>query len=348
MDLVEAFRTQAAACGRLGSSMYAELLDRVADDLDSGGPLIAAVLVGHEHDSGPSALALRLAGSVHLLVLAGEAPELATYYPSVGGTWDLTAAWPAFLDLLDRRRDIVQLLLERPPQTNEVGRSAALLGGLLRVDSELPVRLFEIGASGGLNLRADQFRYLDDAGRSWGPMDSPVVLEGAWAGSPLDLDRQVSIVERVGCDVAPVDPLTEDGRLTLAAYVWPDQPARQARLRGAFDLARRFPATVDEVDAATFVEALELQEGRLTVLWHSVMWQYVPSDQQERVVARLRDLGARATATSPLLHLYAEPGRRTLGAEHEFLVCAHSWPGDGHRRILGVLAPHGLPTTWEA
>ena len=348
MDLVEAFRTQAAACGRLGSSMYAELLDRIAGDLEPGGSPVAAVLAGHEDDSGPSALALRLVGSVHRLVLAGEAPALASYYPSAGGTWDVSAAWPAVLELLDRRRDAVRLLLDQPPQTNEVGRSAALLGGLLRADTGLPVRLFEMGASGGLNLRADQFRYVDDAGRSWGPVESPVVLDGAWTGVPLDLDRQVRIVERAGCDVAPVDPLTEDGRLTLAAYVWPDQPARHARLRGAFELAQRFPATVDRVDAASFVEALELREGQLTVLWHSVMWQYVPSDQQERVMARLRVLGARATATAPLLHLYAEPGRRTLGAEHEFLVCAHSWPGDGDRRILGVLAPHGLPTTWEA
>jgi len=348
MELVEAFRTQAAACGRLGSSMYAELLDRVADDLESGEPLVAAVLAGHEHDSGPSALALRLAGSVHRLVLAGEAPALAASYPSAGGTWDLSTAWPAFLELLDRSRDTVRLLLDQPPQTNEVGRSAALLGGLLRADAGLPVRLFEMGASGGLNLRADQFRYVDGAGRSWGPPDSPVVLDGAWTGVPLDLDRQVRIVERAGCDVAPVDPLTEDGRLTLGAYVWPDQPARQARLRGAFELAQRFPATVDRVDAASFVEALELREGQLTVLWHSVMWQYVPLDQQERVMARLRDLGARATSTAPLLRLYAEPGRRTVGAEHEFLVCAHSWPGDGDRRILGVFAPHGLPATWEA
>ena len=348
MELVEAFRTQAAACGSLGSSLYADLLGRITDDLAAGGEITSAVLKGHEHDAGPSALALRLAGGVHRLVLADEAPGLAAYFPSVGGSWDLAAAWPEFLALLAERTADVRRLLEVAPQTNEVGRAAALLGGLLRIGVDLPVRLFEIGASGGLNLRADAFRYVDDRGRSWGPPDSPVVLEGAWAGVPFDLDRDLTIVERAGCDVSPIDPLTEDGRLTLSAYVWPDQLARHARLRGAFQLAASISARLDPVDAAAFVDSLELRDGHATVLWHSVMWQYVPRDQQQQITARLRELGTQATPDRPLVHLYAEPVRRTPASEHEFLVCLEQWPGTGERQVLGTVAPHGVPTTWDA
>jgi hypothetical protein len=47
--------------------MYAVLLDRLADDLEAGG-VTADVLAGHEDDPGPSALGLRLLGSVHRLV----------------------------------------------------------------------------------------------------------------------------------------------------------------------------------------------------------------------------------------------------------------------------------------
>ena len=354
MDLVEAFRTQAAACGRLGSPLYDELLARIADQLARTGPdteVLTTVLRGHEHDVGPSALALRLAGSVHRLVLAGEASALAAYYPTSGGTWDLPAAWPEFLALLTRRTDDVRHLLELAPQTNEVGRSSALVGALLRCGVDLPVRLFEMGASGGLNLRADAFRYTDARGASWGPTQSPVVLDGAWVGEPLDLQHSLTIVERAGCDVSPVDPTTEDGRLTLSAYVWPDQPARHARLSGAFELASRIPARVDQIDAASFVDRLDLQDGQATVLWHSVMWQYVPKGQQERVTARLHQLGERATPERPLIHVYAEPLRRTPEAEHEFLVCVERWPdpggSHGRRRVLGATAPHGVPTTWE-
>lgn len=93
------FREQARACASLGSPMYAQLVDRLADDIDAGGAT-AQVLEGHEDDPSPSALALRLVGTVHRLVPERRAAELATCYPSVGGTWDLETAWPLLERLL--------------------------------------------------------------------------------------------------------------------------------------------------------------------------------------------------------------------------------------------------------
>ena len=66
--MVARVRQQAEACGRLGSPLYLFLLNRVADDVEAGGPA-ADVLRGHENDSGPSGLALRLMGGAHRLVL---------------------------------------------------------------------------------------------------------------------------------------------------------------------------------------------------------------------------------------------------------------------------------------
>jgi hypothetical protein len=327
--------------------MYAELLGALADDLEHGGAT-AEVVRGHEDDPGPSGLALRVAGSVHRLVLAGAAPELAAYYPTVGGTWSSDGV-PAVTDFLGRRGDEVRPLLDRAPQTNEVGRSAALVGGLLRVVARwgLPVRLFEIGSSAGLNLQADRFRFTDDEGRGWGDPGSPVTLEGAWTGVPLPVEETPRIVQRGGCDVHPVDVTTEDGRLTLTSYVWPDQTARHERLAGAIELARRDPVAVEAADAASYAAGLRLEPGTATVLWHSVMWQYVPDDQKRRVTARLAELGASGTGTMPLVHLYAEPARRTPGAEHRGWVCAETWPGDGERVFWGDMAAHGPPVVWE-
>jgi hypothetical protein len=211
----------------------------------------------------------------------------------------------------------------------------------------LPVRLFEIGASGGLNLQADRFRCSDDAGGQWGDPQSPVSLGGAWKGASLPLGQTLTIVERGGCDVHPVDVTTEDGRLTLTSYVWPDMTERHARLAGAIELARTRPVQVERADAASYADRLTLVPGAMTVLWHSVMWQYVPREQQERVAARLAALGVTATDDSPLVHLFAEPTRRTPEAEHEFWVCAEAWPGGGERTYLGRMAPHGVPVTWE-
>jgi hypothetical protein len=254
------------------------------------------------------------------------------------------------VEFLRRRGDDVVPLLEQAPQTNEVGRAAALVGGLLRVVARwpMPVRLFEIGASGGLNLQADRFRYVDDEGRGWGDPASPVRLDGAWSGSPVPLDAPLEVVERGGSDVSPVDVTTEDGRLTLTSYVWPDMTVRHERLAGAIELARAHPVAVQRADAASYVDRLRLVPGTATVLWHSVMWQYVPADQQAQVMARLGELGGRATDDTVLVHLFAEPTRRTPPDEHRFWVCAETWPGDGERAFLGRMAPHGPPVTWGA
>ena len=348
MELGESVRRQALACESLGSPMYAGLLDRVAADIDAGG-LFADLLAGHAEAPGPSAVALRLAGSVHRLVLERRAGALATYYPSVGGTWDLEGGWTAWRELVAAEPDAVREWLDRPPQTNEVGRAAALMGGLLTLTSrlgDLPFRLVEIGSSAGLNLQADRFRYLADDGRGAGPADSPVVLEGALLGDvPLEAPWP-RIVERIGSDVMPVDVATTEGRLALTAYVWPDQVERHERLRGALDLAARAPIAVRRAGAAQTVEDLEVADGALTVLWHSVMWQYLDRDEQERVRRRLDALGAAATTGAPFAHLFLEPTRRTPEGEHEFLVVLETWPS-GSREVLGTSRGHGLPTVWS-
>ncbi len=344
--MVALVREQAEACAALGSPLYAVLLQRVADDVESGGPAYG-VLRGHEDDPGPSALALRLMGAVHRLVLEGRAAELAPFYPSVGGTADGAKSWPAFRDVVRAHNDELRRLLDQPPQTNEVGRAASLIGGLQHVVDRWPgpVRLFEIGASAGLNLRADRFRVQRSDGTGAGPVDSPVVLADAWRG-PRPPDLPLRVVERRGCDTSPLDPTTEDGRLRLTSYVWPDQRARLERLRGALQIASRVPASVVPQSARDFVADLQIVPGTTTVVWHSIMWQYLDDQEASDVEARLEDLGDTADGDARLAHLALEPRRRTPSSDHEVLVMLRMWP-DGDERILGSAAPHGIPTTWE-
>jgi hypothetical protein len=347
MKQVGLMREQGRACERLGSPMYAALFDRLAEDLAAGG-VTAEVLGDHQDDTGPSALGLRLMGSVHRLVLERRAGDLATYYPSVGGTWHVQGGWAAFQRLLAERPDEVRAWLDRPPQTNEVGRSGALMGGLLEIGESfrLPVRLFEIGSSGGLNLLADRFRYVDDRGTSHGDTTSDVRLEVAWRGRRLTPWPDLRIVERLGSDLMPVHVTTTEGRLILTAYVWPDQTHRLERLRGALAVAQQVALEVRAQDAVAFVDEVELREGTTTVLWHSVMWQYLDAGAQAAVTSRVEHLGARATREAPFAHLFLEPTRRAPAAEHEFLVVLELWP-TGERRVLGTSVGHGMPTTWE-
>lgn len=327
--------------------MYADLLERLADDAAAGGPA-AEVLAGHEDDPGPSALGLRLLGSVHRLVLERRAGALGTFYPSVGGSWEPGQGWAVLRGLLAQQPDAVREWLDRPPQTNEVGRAAALVGGLLHLPDamRLPVRLHEIGASAGLNLLADRFGYVDAAGTTFGDPTSAVRLDDAWQGRALRPWTDLGFVERVGCDVMPVDARSPQGRLTLTAYVWADQVVRLERLRGALQVAARHHVEVRRLGAAELVRSMDLRLGAVTVLWHSVMWQYLERTEQNAVTAALTSLGERATADAPFVHLFLEPTRRRSDGPHEFLVVIQTWP-EGRRRVLGTSTGHGVPMSWE-
>lgn len=344
--LLQTIQVQGQVCAAMGSAMYGDLLPLVAADVEAGG-VFAELFAGHENDSGRLALPLRLLGGLHRLALDARATALRQWYPSVGGAWDAEAAWPDLLRAASKYAEYLRATLDQAPQTNEVGRSAALIGGLLMLSDRfaLPVRLFEIGCSAGLNLRADHYRYRYPGG-DWGPDDSPVTVEDAWRGELPPTAAGLNIVERHGYDIAPLDATGTDGELTLLSYVWPDQQARLDRLHGAIRVARRVPATLHRRNATEAVASLELADGALTVLWHSIMWQYLSLPEQSTITADVEAIGARATADAPFAHLTLEPHRRTPDADLEFVVRVRCWPGSDDR-LLAVCSPHGPPVTWE-
>ena len=340
---------QSQACDALGSPLYAELLARAAADIRAAGPC-AEALAGYEDAPGPDAVALRLMGGVHALVLTGRAPRLAVHYPSVGGAYApdrVDDCWAAFRATVAAELPRVRDWMTRPPQTNEVGRSNLLVTGLLRAvrSTPLPIRLFELGSSAGLNLRPEQFRYLAD-GFSWGPADSPVRLAGAWRGDPPAwlveagaARPELTVVERRGCDLTPIDPLSEAGALALRAYVWADQSDRFSRLDGALRLAAASPVRVEAIGAAEFLAGVEPRPGTLTVVWHSIMRQYVPAEEWARVAAELDRLAAASTAEAPFAYIAFEPER--VGADWPCRLSLRQ--GKEERSVLAEARPHGLP-----
>ncbi|HWF29366.1 MAG TPA: DUF2332 family protein [Mycobacterium sp.] len=343
--LLHTLQSQGRFCGASGSPMYDELFGLVAADVEAGG-VFASILSGHEDDPSREAVPLRLLGGLHRLVLDGRAPALRRWYPSTGGTWDAESAWPEITRTAGDHTDALRKALDQPPQTNEVGRSAALIGGLLRLGRgfDLPVRLFEIGSSAGLNLRADHYRYQYAGGR-WGPVDSPVTIDDAWHGQ-LPRQGAVRIVERHGYDIAPIDVTGTDGEMTALSYVWPDQATRLDRLRGAIAVARQVPAQLHRERAGDAVGALTLAAGALTVLWHSITWQYLSAAERAAIRDGVDALGAQADASSPFAHLTLEPARDGPGTPIKFLVRARRWPG-GELEILGECHPHGPPVNWQ-
>jgi hypothetical protein len=313
------------------SPMYADLMARCARDIEAGGP-VWSVMRGHAGppDSVPS---LRLLGAVHRLVLSGRAPALAPYYPSVGGVWSGDDAWPAFVDVLPATAP----WLDRTVQTNEVGRAAALLGGFMLVARELgrPLRLLEVGSSAGLLLRFDAYRYVLPSGAAWGPESSPLVLDPFTTDVPIE--PSLTVASRRGCDRSPIDPATDEGRLLLESYTWPDNVERFARLRSALSIAPSVPAVVDRAEAVPWLRSrlAEPSGGAVPVVFHSIVMQYLTPSDRDAFVATVSE------GDAPRAWLRFEP------EGDPFVVRLTTWPG-GEERLLAEAHPHGYGVRWLA
>ena len=339
--LASVFETQAHYCRMIGSPLYAHLLERAAQDIDEDGPT-RDVLRGHEDDDLRSMIPLRLMGAVHRAVLRDEAPELAAFYPSVGGRPEPEGAWLAFRDLLVRQRDRLNKDMDAPVQTNEVGRCAGLLGGFLVVAATtgLPLRVLEVGASAGLNLSFDRYFYVS-GDRSWGAGNSPVRFEEFISGDPFPWDVEASIAERGGCDASPLDPASEEDALTLKSFVWPDQSERFELLRVALDFAGKSRVSVEQADAAEWTarELAKPVSGVATVIFHSMMIFYLDEPTKEQMITTIEQAGAHASEAAPVAWL-----RMELGGD-EAAVHLTTWPG-GEQRLIARAGYQGRPVRW--
>ncbi|MHA1528466.1 MAG: DUF2332 domain-containing protein [Alphaproteobacteria bacterium] len=345
--VLRAFETQAENCDRLGSPFTAHLCRRLAVILDDSTALGRAVS-GWPPDPVGSALALRLCGALHRTVRAGRAPPLAELYPPVADTGPALDA--ALQGTITQRGGDLVGLLESAPQTNEVARSAILLGGLLTIAAEtgLPLALNEIGASAGLNLHPDCYAYELGRGRRRGPGDAPLTISCDWRGAPPPLDARLEIASRAGSDIAPIDAADAQAHDGLLAYIWPDQPDRLERTAAALTHATAHAVTLARAEAADWVESLLAEPpepGIVRVLMHSIAWQYFPRATQGRIAAALADAGAAVTREAPLAWLRFEPD----GIRDTAAIMLTLWRGDGaggETRALGRGDYHGRFAEW--
>jgi hypothetical protein len=342
--VVASFRTQIDWCAHLGSPFTAALLRAAIIELQPGGAL-HDIIGDWPADPLADILPLRVAGALHALVLADLAPDLATAYPpkSIPDDKSLHAL---LRNTLRQHHEFIVRFIKSPPQTNEVGRSAVLLGGFLEIAAatENPLRLLEIGASAGLNLLWDRFYYrLGTA--SWGDHASPVHLAPVWDGSPPPVAAPIRVAARAGCDLNPIDVTDDEQALRLRAYVWADQTDRRTRLDGAIALARRHHPSVEQGNATSFLRhhLANPAPEQTTVVYHSIMWNYVSTADQAAIIGVIHDAASRATPASPLTWLRFEIVSKDQYPELHLTL----WPG-GENRRLAVANPHGASVAWLA
>jgi hypothetical protein len=336
--LATMFRRQADSAIQRGSPLYTSLLHRVAEDIARRGPCLD-LLSPRAGERAGQALPLRFMAAAHRLALSGQAPRLAPHFPSAGGDADADGAWAALSALVSERAQELDDLLDLPLQTNEPGRSRALVSGHLAVAARtgLPLRLFEIGASAGLNLNLPRYRFESEAGVIGDP-HAAVRLESApW---PLPAPR-LEVAEARGCDTRPLDAREAADRLTLRCAVWADQAERLALLDAALAVAREHPPEVATADALDWATAIRPSAGTATVIYHSVVEQYLERAAREQLTSIITALIREANDEAPVAWLSLERPleRRTDGLAEVRLALSP----DPERRLLGRTSYHGSP-----
>ncbi|CAN5562964.1 DUF2332 domain-containing protein [soil metagenome] len=346
-ELPRSLRLQAAGCRNLGSPFHGDLLEHAADDLEAGGPIAALLAPWANADLRKlfdDAMPLRLLGGLHDLVLSGDEPALAATYPKPGRLADAATAWIAARAALIRHHDRIAAFMTHEPQTNEVRRSACLAPGFLTLAAKtgLPIRAFEVAASAGLNLNWDKYRY-QFGDSAWGDPGARVVMDTEWTGGPPPVDAKIEVIERAACDRRPGDLTDPVQRRRLLAYIWPDQFERLDRIRAAIDLALSLEVTVEAADAVAWTARVAApQAGAVTVLYHSVFWQYMPPESQAALARTIADHGAAATPQAPFAWLRMEPPPDHMTNMEVRLTL---WPG-GEDRVLANVHPHGAWVKW--
>lgn len=333
-----AFLIQQHYCEVNATPIYGRMSAAVAAHL-TRATAVGARILDWPGEPTRDALPLRFFGGLYALVQAGKDADLARVY--AGAVTDL-AEVAAIIDAASARHESALMpWLDGPPQTNEPGRSGALIVGLMEVARRHgpKIELLEIGSSAGLNLLIDRYRF-DLGGAVFGP-ESPVTITPEWRGTAPQV-TPIDFVSVRGCDIAPMDATDPAVEARLSAYIWPETPERLARVRLAIAMMRAKGVDLVRADAADWVEArlAEPQAAGVTrVLMHSVVWQYLPEAVADRIRAAMKAAGARATAERPIGWVMMEPDR-AFGHQN---VRVRSWPGNAEWQTVATAHAHG---TW--
>jgi hypothetical protein len=366
LPLPDHFRGFAATVERDGGVIYPEICRDVADDarvlsLLDGAPL-------------PQRRPLLLLAAVHYLLLSGVEDPLAAYYDTVAEVQgrpfrrpegSVTAAFTGFCDAY--RAELEDLIATRSTQTNEVGRCSSLFPGLCYIASqhrrEVPLSLLDLGTSAGLNLLFDDYSYTYESAA-----DGSVLTAGA-NGSAVSIDCSARddvrslpalipplMAERVGLDLSPVDPFSDDAARWLLACQWPDNPIRFGRLRAALSNVRgsAHPPRLERGNMLTDLRRVvaTIDDATPLVIFHSWVAAYLDEAEQRALTTEIRAIGM----DRPVHHLYCESPFETPGLPTPpspvprdgpdlATTLVHIGPG-GETERLADTHPHGYWIRW--
>ena len=201
------------------------------------------------------------------------------------------------------------------------------------------MRLFELGASAGLNLQLDRYRLRSRRRCGRAGRVARSLLKPEWKGPPPP-GATVRIVGRAGVDLNPVDPAAA----TTSGCSLMSGPTSRERLAPARGGARHrrgaIRRAVEQGDAADWLEAklaVEPEPGVCRVVMHSVAFQYFPAEAQAADQARLIEAAGARAQRGRAAGLAA--ASRSWPADAAFSLRLRTWPGED--ALLAWTHPHG-------
>jgi len=343
-DIVrKSFLDQAMWCGKLGSPFMERMMHLLGERLDFSTESGSRILNWQGvPDATGDAVGLRLAGALHALVRRGDLPTLKPLYHNHGKFTDEEMV-SGLLSAVSEKDEAIFHWLAHSPQTNEVRRASIIYAALLELVSKinLPIALYELGASGGLNLQMADFSY-EFAGEKYGRTGSEVRLLPEWQG-PVPPKHVINVVSRKGCDLNPLFVERENDCGRLMAYIWPDQSDRIKRTHAAIEIAKQDPPKLEAADAATWLEkVLENDSGdnTLRVIYHTIAWQYFPEESKSRIKQTIQSHGDASTSSTPIAWISFE-----MAENNKPVLALRLWPG-GARHVLGTANAHVQWINW--
>jgi hypothetical protein len=285
-----------AAGLRASAPASAGLLARLAEAVRLDPAVQAALLAP---PPGGPLLGIRALAAVHELMLRGQAPKLRALVDAAADPSEpepsSSAIWAAARDVLLDHAELVRHRLRQPAQQSLPDPAGQLLRALAMVGAGR-IRLLELGAGAGLSLGIDRYRWVS-MDWAWGPADSPVRLPNCGPAP-----ARLSVVERGGCDLAPLDPADPEHVLRLHSLLPPEHGEARRRLDAALALLARDPVPIDAADAASWLDERLRRPpagADLTVVWHSLLWPLLPDTDRRAIRATI----TAAARRSPLLHI---------------------------------------------
>jgi hypothetical protein len=231
-------------------------------------------------------------------------------------------------------------------QTNEVGRSVAhlVLSHWITTLGVEEFNFLEIGASAGLNLNFDRF-YGCFGQLRMGDPSSSLRFMGDWFSNAPDVPRiAATAISKRGCDISPIDVTQPGDESRLLSFVWPDQRLRLERLRSAIAIAKTHRPTVDQASADEWI-ALQLSRPRdqATLIFHSIVWQYLGTETQNKLKQAIYNAGETATAENPIVWARMEPAGAVADIQVDVFDGSSAEPR--HFR-LAEIGYHGQNMNW--